>query len=186
MSETKAPFWLRLVQIGLGIIALILAIYVLVFPAATIVTIVFIIGIILFVVGIERIIVGIFSPGGRSRWGTVGLGILVLIIAGIAMAYPAGTGVFVLILLAIALLIDGIARLVHGFGVRSVGKGSRIFSIVAGIIEIGLAIMIMVAPFTGAVFLSILLSIALLIVGIQIIYAGITGSRFTVRGRDMV
>ncbi|HZB73724.1 MAG TPA: hypothetical protein VE378_03175, partial [Nitrososphaeraceae archaeon] len=72
------------------------------------------------------------------------------------------------------------------FGVRSVGKGSRIFSIVAGIIEIGLAIMIMVSPFTGAVFLSILLSIALLIVGIQIIYAGVTGSRFTVRGRDMV
>lgn len=183
MSETKAPVWLRMVQIGLGIIALILAIYVLVFPAATIVTIVFIIGIILFVVGIERIIVGIFSPGGRSRWGTVGLGILVLIIAGIAMAYPAGTGVFVLILLAIALLIDGIARLVHGFGVRSGGKGSRIFSIVAGIIEIGLAIMIMVAPSET---LSILLSIALLIVGIQIIYAGITGSRFTVRGRDMV
>ena len=84
MSETKSPAWLRMVQIGLGIIALILAIYVLVFPAATIVTIVFIIGIILFVVGIERIIVGIFSPGGRSRWGTVGLGILVLIIAGIA------------------------------------------------------------------------------------------------------
>src|ERR687897_88043 len=165
MSETKAPVWLRMVQIGLGIIALILAIYVLVFPAATIATIVFIIGIILFVVGLE---------------------ILVLTIAGIAMAYPAGTGVFVLILLAIALLIDGIARLVHGFGVRSVGKGSRIFSIVAGIIEIGLAIMIMVSPFTGAVFLSILLSIALLIVGIQIIYAGVTGSRFTVRGRDMV
>jgi uncharacterized membrane protein HdeD (DUF308 family) len=43
-----------------------------------------------------------------------------------------------------------------------------------------------VSPFTGAVFLSILLSIALLIVGIQIIYAGITGGRFTVRGRDMV
>jgi uncharacterized membrane protein HdeD (DUF308 family) len=186
MSEKKSPAWLRLVQIGLGIIALILSIYVLVFPAATIVTIIFIIGIILFVVGIERIIIGIFSPGSRSRWGTIGLGILVLIIAGIAMAYPAGTGVFVLILLAIAMLIDGIARLVHGFGDRSVGKGSRIFSIVAGVIEIGLAIMIMVAPILGAVFLSILLSIALLIVGIQIIVAGVTGTRLSVRGRDMV
>jgi hypothetical protein len=46
--------------------------------------------------------------------------------------------------------------------------------------------MIMVSPFTGAVFLSILLSIALLIVGIQIIVAGVTGTRFTIRGRDMV
>jgi uncharacterized membrane protein HdeD (DUF308 family) len=184
MSETKSPGWLRAAQIGLGIIALILSIYVLVFPGATIVTIIFIIGIILFVVGIERIIVGIFSPGGRSRWGTVGLGILVLIIAGIAMAFPVGTSVFVLFVLSIALLFDGIARLIHGFGDRSVGKGSRIFSIVAGAIEIGVAIMIMVSPFTGAVFLSILLSIALLIVGIQIIVAGVTGTRFSVR-REM-
>ncbi|HKI08529.1 MAG TPA: DUF308 domain-containing protein [Nitrososphaeraceae archaeon] len=184
MSETKSPGWLRAAQIGLGIIALILSIYVLVFPGATIVTIVFIIGIILFVVGIERIIVGIFSPGGRSRWGTVGLGILVLIIAGIAMAFPVGTSVFVLFVLSIALLFDGIARLIHGFGDRSVGKGSRIFSIVAGAIEIGVAIMIMVSPFAGAVFLSILLSIALLIVGIQIIVAGVTGTRFSVR-REM-
>jgi uncharacterized membrane protein HdeD (DUF308 family) len=181
MSETKSPGWLRAAQIGLGIIALILSIYVLVFPGATIVTIVFIIGIILFVVGIERIIVGIFSPGGRSRWGTVGLGILVLIIAGIAMAFPTGTSVFLLFVLSIALLFDGIARLIHGFGDRSVGKGSRIFSIVAGVIEIGVAIMIMVSPFLGAVLLSIAISIALLIVGIQIIVAGVTGTRFSVR-----
>jgi uncharacterized membrane protein HdeD (DUF308 family) len=186
MSETKSPVWMRIVQIALGIIALILSIYVLVFPGATIVTIVFIIGIILFVVGIERIIIGIFSPGGRSRWGTVGLGILVLIIASIAIAFPVGTSVFVLILLSIALLFDGIARVVHGFGDKSVGKGSRIFSIVAGVIEIGLSIAIMVSPFTGAVFLSILLSIALLIVGVQIIAAGVTGTRFSVRGRDIV
>lgn len=181
MSETRAPAWLRIAQIALGIIALILSIYVLVFPGATIVTIVYIVAIILFVVGIERIIVGIFAPGGRSRWGTIGLGILVLIIASIALAFPVGTSVFLLIVLAIALLFDGIARVVHGIGDRSVGRGSRIFSIVAGAIEIGVSIMIMVTPFVGAVLLSILLSIALLIVGIQIIVAGVTGTRFSAR-----
>ena len=34
VAETKSPGWMRSVQIGLGIIALILSIYVLAFPAA--------------------------------------------------------------------------------------------------------------------------------------------------------
>ena len=35
VSETKSPGWMRAVQIGLGIIALILSGYVLAFPAMT-------------------------------------------------------------------------------------------------------------------------------------------------------
>ena len=34
VAETKSPGWMRAVQIGLGIIALILSIYVLAFPVA--------------------------------------------------------------------------------------------------------------------------------------------------------
>lgn len=58
---------------------------------------------------------------------------------------------------------------------------SRIFSIVAGVIEIGLSLMIMAAPVIGAELVSFLLAIALLIVGIQIIAAGVTGTRFAAR-----
>src|SRR5687768_7835931 len=107
VAETKSPGWMRAVQIGLGIIALILSAYVLAFPAMTFVTIVYVLGIVLLIVGIERVISGIFehSPGA-SRWGSVGLGILVIIIALIVMAFPISTGVFLLILLAIALLFD--------------------------------------------------------------------------------
>ena len=184
ISETRSPSWMRVFQIGLGIIAIALSTYVLAFPTATFFTIVYILGIILLIVGIESVVSGIFSPSpGRSRWGTVGLGILVIIVAIIAMSFPIGTGVFLLFLLAIALLFDGIAHVVHGVGDKSTGKGSRIFSIVAGVIAIGLSIMIMGSPLLGAVFISILLSVALLIIGIQIIFAGVTGTRFAVRGQ---
>jgi uncharacterized membrane protein HdeD (DUF308 family) len=174
VSETKSPGWMRAVQIGLGIIALILSGYVLAFPAMTFITIVYILGIVLLIVGIERIISGIFERHpGSSRWGSVGLGILVIIIALIVMAYPTGTGV--------ALLFDGIARVWHGFAHKAAGKGTRIFLIIAGVIEIGLSIAIFASPVVGAVFIGILLAIALIIVGIQIIVAGITGSRFSIR-----
>lgn len=179
ISETKSPGWMRAAQIALGVIALVLSVYILAYPVLTFVTIVLLLGIVLFVVGIERIIQGIVAPG-KSRWGTIGLGILVLIISIIVMAFPGAFGVFLIILLAIGLLFDGIARVYHGATDKTRGRWSRIFSIVAGVIEIGLSLMILAAPVIGVEFVSFLLAIALLIVGIQIIAAGITGSRFRV------
>jgi uncharacterized membrane protein HdeD (DUF308 family) len=179
VSETKSPGWLRAAQIGLGVIALIISIYILVYPVMTFVTLVLLLGVILFVVGIERIIQGIAAPG-KSRWGTIGLGILVLIISIIVMAVPTAVGVFLVILLAIGLLFDGIARVYHGATDRTSSRWSRIFSIVAGAIEIGLSIMIMVSPAIGASLIGILVAIALLIVGIQIIAAGVGGRRLRI------
>jgi uncharacterized membrane protein HdeD (DUF308 family) len=182
VSETKSPVWMRALQIGIGIIALVLSAYVLAYPASTFVTIVYFLGIVLLIVGIERVIGGLFEhSSGKSRWGSVGLGILVIILALVVMAFPIGTGVFLLILLAIALLFDGIARVIHGIGDKTLDKATRIFSIVAGVIAIGLSIMIMASPLLGAVFIGILLAIALIIIGIEIIVAGITGSRFAIR-----
>jgi uncharacterized membrane protein HdeD (DUF308 family) len=179
ISETKSPGWMRAAQIGLGVIALVLSVYILAYPVLTFVTIVLLLGVALFVVGIERIIQGIVAPG-KSRWGTIGLGILVLIISIIVIAFPGAFGVFLLILLAIGLLFDGIARVYHGATDKTRGRWSRIFSIAAGVIEIGLSLTILAAPVIGAELTSFLLAIALLIVGIQIIAAGITGSRFRV------
>jgi uncharacterized membrane protein HdeD (DUF308 family) len=179
VSETKSPGWMRAAQIGLGVIALVLSVYILAYPVLTFVTIVLLLGVVLFVVGIERIIQGIVASG-KSRWGTIGLGILVLIISIIVMAFPGAFGVFLIILLAIGLLFDGIARVYHGATDRTRGRWSRIFSIAAGVIEIALSLTILAAPVIGAELVSFLLAIALLIVGIQIIVAGITGSRFKV------
>jgi uncharacterized membrane protein HdeD (DUF308 family) len=184
ISETKTPGWLRAVQIGLGIIAIVLSFYVLAFPAFTFISVVYVLAIVMFVLAIERIIVGIFSPApGKSRWGVVGLGVLVLIVSIIVLAYPVGTAVFLLFMLAVALFFDGIARIVQGIRDKSISKGSRAFSVVAGAIAIGLSILIFASPLLGAVFVGILLAISLLINGIQIIVAGVTGRRVSPIGR---
>ena len=180
LAETKSPGWTRALQIVLGIIVVVLSSLALFFPAITFLTVIWILAIVLFFTGIERIVIGIFSPApGTSRWGTIGLGIIVLIVAIIVLVYPAGSSVFLLFVLAIALFCDGIARLVHSLGARSISGGSRAFGVIAGIFEIIIAILIMVSPLWGAVLAGIMVSIALLVVGIQMIVAGVTGARLS-------
>ena len=123
VSETKSPGWMRAVQIGLGIIVDTFGIRSCFSCTGCLLRTVYVLAIVLLIVGIERVISGIFEhTPGRSRWGSVGLGILVIIIALIVMAFPVSTGVFLLFLLAIALLFDGIARVIHGFGRKTAGK----------------------------------------------------------------
>ena len=72
MKESKSPGWLRAVEVGLGVLAIILSALVFVHPGITIASIIYILGIILIVVGIEKIISGIFVAN-KSRWGAVGV-----------------------------------------------------------------------------------------------------------------
>jgi len=100
MADSKSPGWKRAALIGLGAIAIVLSILVLIHPGMTVVSIVYLAGIILIIVGIEKIISGIFVKN-KSRWGTVGLGVLALIFGSIAVGYPVHTAVFVIIMLSI-------------------------------------------------------------------------------------
>jgi uncharacterized membrane protein HdeD (DUF308 family) len=176
MSSVKAPGWSRAAQIGLGALAIILSILILVFPGTAIVSIVLIIGILLLIVGIESVISGLFIKS-RSRMASIGLGIIVIILALIVMAFPVGTTVFLIILMGIALLIDGISRLVHGFGDKESRGWSRGFRIGVGALEIIFGILVMVSPAVGVAFVGFIIAIALLIVGIQMIAGGISGRR---------
>jgi uncharacterized membrane protein HdeD (DUF308 family) len=174
-TTTKSPGWLRAVTIGLGVLAIVLSIYAIVYPGLTIVTLVWILAIIFLIVGIEKVISGIFVPRGGSRWGTIGLGILVIIVASIALAYPVGTTVALFLFLGIALLFLGIAHVIHGFGDKTQKGWSRGFSIGVGALAIIFGILMMVSPFFGAVLASFVIAIILLIIGIQLIAAGIAG-----------
>jgi uncharacterized membrane protein HdeD (DUF308 family) len=176
LSETRQVGWRRGVEIGIGIIAIILSILVFVRPGMTIVTIVYILGIILIIVGIEKIISGIFE-GSKSRWGTVGLGALALIFGIIVMAFPASTAIFAIILAGVGLLFVGISHVISGLGEKQRHgwvKGARVG---VGALAIILSFFVMLSPALGAVFLSFIIGVALLIIGIEIIAVGIKGSR---------
>ena len=77
--------------------------------------------------------------------------------------------------LGIALLFDGIARIIHGFGDRTQRGWVRGFYIGVRVLAVIFAIMIIVSPFFGAVLAGFIMGIILLIIGIEMIAAGIEG-----------
>jgi uncharacterized membrane protein HdeD (DUF308 family) len=180
MSSQKSPGWRRAAQIGLGALAIILAIIAIVFPGATVVSIVIILAIALLIVGIEKVISGIFFEH-KSRFAAIGLGILVIILAIIALAFPVGATTVLILILAFALMFDGFARIIQGFGDKQERGWIRGFYIGVGVLAVIISVMILVSPFFGAALAGFLIGIALLIIGIEIISAGIAGREARLR-----
>ena len=138
----------------------------------------------LMVVGIFEIIIGIFAMGtNRSRWGSVGLGSSLLSSPGMALTFPIAVIAFVIVLFAVALLFIGIADIVRGVGDKYSSGWVRAFNIErTGALTIVLSGFVMFSPLYGALLLSLMLGIALLIIGIQIIVSGISGRSMLSRG----
>ncbi|MFB5600725.1 MAG: HdeD family acid-resistance protein [Nitrososphaeraceae archaeon] len=175
-SNSKTHGWMRLAQIGLGIIAIIISLIVLTFPVFTTISLVYFISILFFIVGIEKIITGIFFKS-KSRLASIGLGVLVLILAGLALMFPFVATSVVIYVIAFALLFDGISRITHGAGEKSESKIDRFFGIGVGVLSVAISIFIMVSPVFGFAFVGYLIGIAILITGIQILVAGVRGRK---------
>jgi len=176
LSKSDSPKWIFAAQIGIGALAIILSILIIINPIISVVSVVILVSVLLLIVGIEKVMTGVFVKN-RARFSNLGLGIVVIILALIAMIFPFGTSIFLVILVAVALLFDGISRVIHGIRHKEQSTLDRAFTIGVGAIEIALAIFILVSPVFGFGFVAFVIAIALLITGIQILVAGITGRR---------
>lgn len=174
MSSEKSPGWKRGAQIGLGVLAIIVSGAAIAFPGIFVVSLVVVLAIVLIFVGIEKIISGIFIQH-KSRWAAIGLGVLVIILASIALAFPIGATIFLIFIIAFALMFDGIARIIQGFTDKQMKGWSRGFSIGVGIFAVVISVMILGYPLFGVELAGIFIGIALIIIGIQMIIAGISG-----------
>src|SRR5918992_1408745 len=160
MIGSKSPTWVRALQIGIGAIAIGLSLSAIVFPVLTVVAAFTAAAIILLLFGIEQVVSGIFLYK-RSRFAHIGLGILVIILSSIVLAYPLASAAFVVLLAAIALLFSGISSIIAGLrgggkseerndsggggssGRHTASTGSRALSVAAGALAVALSIMIM-------------------------------------------
>ena len=167
---------MRAAQIGLGILAIILSIIALTLPGLTFLSLVILLSVVLFFVGIEKIITGIFIAH-KARFATIGLGILTMILAGLAMAYPVTAAIVVVFFLGFALMMDGFERIVDGVTNKANKGWIRVFTIGVGVLAVIISVMILVSPVFGAVFAGLIIAMALLIIGIQMVAAGVSGRR---------
>jgi uncharacterized membrane protein HdeD (DUF308 family) len=172
----KSPNWVRMAQIGLGLVILILAIIVLINPFIGSISVVLFLGFLLLFAGIEKIVSGVVLSG-KSRFASIGLGIIVIIVSLIVLAFTIQAGTFVVLLLGIALLVDGISRIIHGIRDKASTGWSKNFGLGVGVLSIVFALAVLVYPGIGLVLAGILIGIALLITSLQIISAGVTGEQ---------
>lgn len=91
------------------------------------------------------------------------------------MQFPIFTFAILLLLGAIALFFSGISRIVHGIRGDSKGR-SRALQVGVGIVSLAISIVVMIHPVTfGLPLLGVLISVAFLISGIEMMTLGIGG-----------
>jgi uncharacterized membrane protein HdeD (DUF308 family) len=92
-----------------------------------------------------------------------------------------GATTVLIFILAFALMFDGFARIIQGFGDKQERGWIRGFYIGVGVLAVIISVMVLVSPFFGAALAGFLIGIALLIIGIEIISAGIAGREARLR-----
>ena len=165
----KSPKWVRTAQIILGTLAIFLAIVALTNSGLTILLI--LIAIILVLTGFEKTITGLFIAH-NLRFFTIGLGILTIILAGLALTYPIAAARILLLILGFSLMVDGFSRIADGLTNKSDKRLVRGFTIAVGILAIIISVGINIIPFWGKLFISKLIAIDLIIIGGQMIISG--------------
>ena len=182
----NAPKWLRIVQITIGAAAIILSIFIIVSPKIGGITAISMVAITLLIVGIERIASGISSRySKRSRLINIGLGAVIVFFGIFTLANPSGSINFMILLVGIALLINGIVRVVDALIKKKYedNQANKIFRLLVGIISIAIAVLTLASPGFGVILVALVVGIALLINGVEIIVAGIRGQSKRILGK---
>jgi uncharacterized membrane protein HdeD (DUF308 family) len=206
MQILRTPPWLRMLQIVLGSISVLLAAIILFVPGSSISTTVLILSITLLLIGIERICFGVVrtttasmtttsttttmtaaeaatpkpSKYKFSRIANIALGFSIIALSIVLMEFPVFSAALLIVLAAIALLVIGVARIIHAFREEDIHRATRKYlSVGVGILCIVVAILIIANPTTfGLMLLVFMLSITLIIVGISMILRGVKGEGY--------
>jgi uncharacterized membrane protein HdeD (DUF308 family) len=195
-----------MLQIVLGSISVLLAAIILFVPGSSISTTVLILSITLLLIGIERICFGVVrtttasmtttsttttmtaaeaattkpSKYNSSRIANIALGFSIIALSIVLMEFPVFSAALLIVLAAIALLVIGVARIIHAFREEDIHRATRKYlSVGVGILCIVVAILIIANPTTfGLMLLVFMLSITLIIVGISMIVRGVKGEGY--------
>jgi uncharacterized membrane protein HdeD (DUF308 family) len=183
-AVSARPLWLRILQIAIGSAAIALSVTVIAIPTLVPPTTMVIFAAVLFIVGVERIASGIGTEflSKRSRLINIGIGAVVLFFAVITIAFPQNSINFLILIVGLALLFNGIIRVVDGIRKSKHSHVSqRMFRIGIGVICIAISGFVLTNEQFGIFVVVVVLVVALVIQGAEIIYAGIKGERARIR-----
>ena len=182
--------WLRVLQIVIGSLAIILSIMIIVSsfnetPIAAL-TAIILFAVVLFIVGIERIASGIGTEflSRRSRMINIGIGAVVLFFAIITIAFPENSINFLILVVGLALLFNGIIRVIDGLRKSYEHSSQRFFRLAVGGICIVIAGFVLASEQVGLIVVTVVMVVALVIQGAEILYTGIKGEKARLLGKS--
>jgi uncharacterized membrane protein HdeD (DUF308 family) len=175
----ESPRGTRILQIVLGGIAIALSLGVIFNPGIGIATLALLLSVTLLVVGIERVVTGLTQSNRSklSKFGNISLGALVALIGIAVLAFPVFATEVLVTLLALGLLFIGIARIIHGLTDKNISKWSKGSLVGVGILSAAVSFVVFAYPSLGVLFLTLVLGINLLIIGVQNVAYAISGHR---------
>jgi uncharacterized membrane protein HdeD (DUF308 family) len=175
----ESPRGTRILQIVLGGIAIALSLGVIFNPGIGIATLALLLSATLLVVGIERVVTGLTQSNRSklSKFGNISLGALVALIGIAVLAFPVFATEVLVTLLALGLLFIGIARIIHGLTDKNISKWSKGSLVGVGILSVAVSFVVFAYPSLGVLFLTLVLGINLLIIGVQSVAYAISDHR---------
>lgn len=181
-QEVSVPKWVRTIQIGIGSLVIILSILAVAIPKIGPFMSIALIAVTLSIVGIENIFTGITLPSlsKKSRIISIVLGAAILGFGIFTISNPEASLKFLILIIGIALLINGIVRILSSRSNKSGKNGNQIIKLATGIVSIALGVFVLAAPEISFIILVIAIVIALVIQGIEIITSGIRGKKYSI------
>jgi uncharacterized membrane protein HdeD (DUF308 family) len=173
------PSWLRAAQVIVGIVCILLSITIFLSSGLGSYTLLFLIEITLIIIGSERVATGITLRGTKrsSRAINIGLGLGIIGFAVLGFLTPQLTTQWLIILLGLGLLANGILRIIDGLRNIEYERFTRLFRLGTGAVSVVISILVLVNPRFGFYLLMVIIAIALVVTGIELLMVGIKGKR---------
>jgi len=175
----KMPSWIRAAEIILGLVSLLAGIYVLAYPLVAVFTLIVLLAGGLIFLGARDIVLGAmgkFLPIWL-RAANIVLGVLAFVLSMVVINEPGFAVRTLVLLLYVVLFVRGVAGISLGVAGKQFSAMLRGLSVGVGVLSIILAIVFLAVPALGVDVLIILLSLGLLITGLESIAAGVIGRK---------
>jgi len=175
----KMPSWIRAAEIILGLVSLLAGIYVLAYPLVAVFTLIVLLAVGLIFLGARDIVLGAMGKFLPSwlRAANIVLGVLAFVLSVVVINQPGFAVRTLVLLLYVVLFVRGVAGISLGAAGKQFSAMLRGLSVGVGVLSIILAIVFLAVPALGVDVLIILLSLGLLIAGLESIAAGVIGRK---------
>lgn len=175
---SATPTWSRFLRIVAGAVMIGLSFIAIAFPGVALEAAVVLLSVILLIAGMELIAGALFRYRSQ-RAAQIGIGALVIVLAGLAIAFPVFTAFVVIGLVSFALMFSGFSSIIDGVGNKRMPGWARAFSIGIGAITVFVSGLAILSPLYGTLVVALTLAWGFIAYGARLIASGIAGQRQT-------